>query len=345
MSIHTSVSSILVVRIGAIGDVVMALSVLPALRREYPSAKVTWLCGKTVAGLLGQVEDIDEVIVLDDAQLLAGNYLEKLLELGRTWLKLFGSTYDLLLLGHGNSLYTLLVLTVRSKTRRSFSYKGRIWPVKGRYHADEFTRLATNVDGPMAVRGTFPKIKKDLSDAVKQYLPRDLSNFVALAPGGARNTMRDDALRRWPLSNYVKLAAKLIQRGTGIIITGSEGDGWVRRSFESYDCIDIIGKTSLADLVAIYAMCPLVITHDSGPMHLAELAGTNVIALFGPTLPSEKVRPNSNTSVFWSGSSLPCCPCYDGKNYSLCSDNVCMQMIGVDQVLARAIEFLDAPPA
>lgn len=100
---------------------------------------------------------------------------------------------------------------------------------------------------------------------------------------------------------------------------------------------DLVGHTDLVDLMTVYRSSALIITHDSGPLHMAQLVGTPMIALFGPTLPNEKINPSKTTIVMWSGGGrLPCCPCYDGKGYANCSNNVCMQMITVNQVMEAA---------
>src|SRR5262249_38599606 len=140
--------------------------------------------------------------------------------------------------------------------------------------------------------------------------------LIILAPGGARNSLVESPLRRWPLDSYRLLASELIMRGFGVVITGGPTDDWVSVAFKSLPILDLIGKTSLTDLLSIFAVSDAIITHDSGPLHVASLCGTPTIALFGPTIPMEKVSSNSNLHVLWGGQDLPCRPCYDGKLYA-----------------------------
>jgi heptosyltransferase-2 len=156
---------------------------------------------------------------------------------------------------------------------------------------------------------------------------------VALAPGGAKNILRDDALRRWPIGHYVRLAELLLKEGKEVLLTGGPSDDWVRESFKDLKARDLVGRTDLTDLVALYGQCQVVVTHDSGPMHLAALAGTPVVGLFGPTRPDEKVPPDGPIHVLWGGEHLTCRPCYDGKNYADCLNNECMKSIGPERVL------------
>ncbi len=154
---------------------------------------------------------------------------------------------------------------------------------------------------------------------------------IALAPGGAKNVMRDDALRRWPIEHYAKLAILLREKGYEVVITGAETDGWCSEYFLGFE--NLIGKTGLLELIDFYKQCSLLITHDSGPMHLAKLSDCEVIALFGPTNPFERTGSPEKIHVIWGGKDLPCRPCYDGKNYPPCKSNICLKQITPEEVL------------
>ncbi|MGH7838029.1 MAG: glycosyltransferase family 9 protein, partial [Candidatus Binataceae bacterium] len=103
--------------------------------------------------------------------------------------------------------------------------------------------------------------------------------------------------------------------------------------------LDLVGQTSLLDLLAIYGVSDGVITHDSGPLHLAILARAPTVALFGPTLPNHFVPKGMPVTVLWGGDDLACRPCFDGKAYAPCRDNRCIKQISVAQVVA-ALEKL-----
>ncbi len=119
------------------------------------------------------------------------------------------------------------------------------------------------------------------------------------------------------------------------MLVGDAGDAWVRSAFAPGEVIDLVGRTDLPQLVAVFRRCAAVVAHDSGPMHLARLAGAPVVALLGPTPPSMFFRPDQHVLVLWPGAVLPCAPCYDGLDFAPCADNRCMQMIDVDAVMAR----------
>lgn len=329
---------VLIVKIGAVGDVVMALSMLEAIDQLSPDAKVTWVCGKTVAPLVEAVGRVNEVIVVDDQKLLRGGKVGALAVLVPLWTKLLGRKYDLVLTGHSDPRYRLLSLTAQGSICRSFGVE-RAGPIVGRYHASEYARLVTGLDGPKAKPGVPPQLRIPIPPALERVLQAG-KTVVAISPGGAKNLLRDDALRRWPLENYVQLAGQLSQKGFQVLLTGSSSDDWVKPSFKALPVTDLIGQTSLTDLVALYSRCQLVVTHDSGPLHLAITAGTKVVGLFGPTIPMEKVPRDPKVLALWGGEKLACRPCYDGKNYAACDNNLCMKDITVEGAYRSALKQL-----
>lgn len=332
--------NILIIKVAAIGDVIMALPILSVIKKKYPGAKVTWICGRSAVSILRQFE-IDEIIEVDDGKLLAGNLFSKITEMLKLWGTIFGRNFGLVITGHVDPRYRLMSLPIFAKERRSFGkINGRFWPVPGRHHTDEYIRLVTNTDGCPSLSSALPILKISLPENIKKEINTGInSKFVALAPGGAKNIMRDEAIRRWPIENYVELARELIIRGIKVILTGANTDKWVQDYFLGLDIIDLIGKTSLKNLIALYGNCDVIVTHDSGPLHLAGLSGSNVIALFGPTIPSEKI-PRAATTVIWGGGNLACRPCYDGKTYANCCDNKCLKEITVEKVYDAVISKL-----
>jgi heptosyltransferase-2 len=153
-------------------------------------------------------------------------------------------------------------------------------------------------------------------------------------PGGARNLMRDNPLRRWPLRHYGALARLAADAGWRVWLGGSAGDVWVRGEFEGLPHVDLLGRTDLPQTLALCARADAVVTHDSGPSHLAQASGSRVLTLFGPTLPSNFMDPAAPARALWGGVGLACRPCYDGLDFAACPDNVCLSSLTPGDVLA-----------
>lgn len=332
-------TKILIVKIAAIGDVVMALPLLSQIRSTDPMCYITWICGKQVEPLLKATGLVDRILSVDEKRLLKGNIFQKCSQLIQIWIRLAMQVFDLCLIAHPDPRYRFLTTFVRCKEKRSLSRtKGRMNPVPGRYHAAEYLRLLTNVEASPVV---FPKIscsvKPEISGLLDSLKDRPI---VVIAPGGAKNILADDALRRWPIESYASLMKELSRFPIYVVVTGSESDLWVVNHFSDIQFINLIGKLELFDLIGVLKSSQLLITHDSGPLHLSKLADCPTIGLFGPTNPYEKTSSQEKIKVLWGGEKLPCRPCYDGKTYAPCMRNDCLINIRPERVCEEALSLL-----
>lgn len=323
----------LIIKIAAIGDVIMAMPMIREIRKREPDAYITWVCGKSVAGLLRPLP-VDELIVIDEKKLLRGGKLEKLQEVFLLWKKLKGRAYDVVAIGHADKRYRLLTKPVRAGRIAAFAHQiGEMCPIPGRHHTDEYIRL---IYPDMEKTKTIPPIHLDFPLRAKfEDVLHERNRKIVLLPGGAKNLLADDFCRRWPIEHYVELAKLLIKDGWQVILCGADSDRWVEKYFQGVSVVSWIGQTSLQDMIAVFNHVDMVVTHDSGPMHLAGAASCRVIALFGPTNPHEKIPRRAGVQYLWHAAALTCCPCYDGKTYQRCSDNICLKSISPECVYRR----------
>jgi len=340
---------VLIVKLAAIGDVVMALPMVTALRAQAPEVHITWLCGRKAAPLVRLVKGIDEVIAVNEAAMLAGSMPAQVVSVIDAWLHIGMRRFDAVYIAHWDVRYRVLTWTVRAPVRRSLrgtpTTRGI---VHGRAHPDEYLRLVTGLDDYRALRFSPPELSLALPDKLKRRVDAfnpDGRPMVAITPGGARNVARENPLRRWPLERYAELTDTLVDRGYRVVLTGDRTDGWVRTAFGNRSALDLIGATDLPSLAALLRQCAIVVGHDSGPLHLARLVGTPTVALLGPTPPSMFFGEIRRTIYLWPGGELPCAPCYDGQEFAACDNNVCMQMIDCATVARNVMAAVEAPRA
>jgi heptosyltransferase-2 len=332
----------LIVKLSAVGDVAMASTLPGAIRQRDPEARVTWLCGRRVADLVRLFDGVDEIITVDESRLLGGGLAARLDEAARLWRRLLLRQFDVTLLGHADLRYRLLLAPLRTGRLRSLdldSGPGQL-PVPSRYFGDEYVRLLDEPPkrGPIDGHAALADPRRHLASPAR---PREIG--VVLAPGGARNVLRESALKRWPVERYGALAARLLATGHTVTLVGDEHDFWVRPFFTGLAVRDEIGAHDLAGTLALLNAASLVIVHDTGVLHLARLVRAPVLALFGPTNPAQFVEPSPDCAVLWGGARLACRPCYDGREFAACADNLCMQDITVDAVVQRADLMLGSP--
>jgi ADP-heptose:LPS heptosyltransferase len=152
-------------------------------------------------------------------------------------------------------------------------------------------------------------------------------------------------LRRWPLTSYLALARRLMERpGLGIVVTGmpeEAADADFICSSLAHDRVkSLVGFTTMRELLALYNIANLLVSNDSGPPQFAALAGIPAIVLFGPETPELYGSLNPGAVHIYKG--LQCSPCITAYNnrQSPCRNNVCMQAITVDEVYIKAAEML-----
>ena len=117
----------------------------------------------------------------------------------------------------------------------------------------------------------------------------------------------------------------------------------IARISSSERLIDLTGLTHLEELPALYTLCVMMLTNDSGPAHVAALTGLKTWILSGPETPALYGALNPNAEFFYKG--LACSPCVSAANHrrSPCTDNQCMKQITVEEVFRRMRDYLDRP--
>jgi len=333
---------ILILKLGAIGDIVMASSLITAIDSKYPGAEITWICGKSVKEILSGYNRINTLISIDEMLFYKGNFLNKLKIIINVWENLFCKRFDIVLNCYRDKRYKLLLFPSMAKKYLDFSGKtSHNTFIPGRYHSDEYSRMVIAQNDWQIIPSSLPKYSILENSNIASQIKNTEKPIIILAPGGAANILRQDSLRRWEIEKYVELAKELIYYNYSVVLTGSENDRWVSEKFINLEVTDLVGKTSLVDLLYLFNKSRVIVTHDTGILHLAKLSSIRIIAMFGPVNPKERVGVKENVDVIWGGINLPCSPCYDGNNFAECNNNICMKNISANEVLDKIRSVFD----
>jgi heptosyltransferase-2 len=331
---------VLVVHVAGIGDAAVASTVVERLRAERPGAEITWLCGTAAAPVVELFDGISRVVTVDQERLYHGNPVARASEIMGVWGRL-GRAYDRVIILHPDPRYRILVahLVGVPKAHLSRARHGEMNPVPARFLGDEYARLAGPAPrehiGPIERCYAMADVRPRLGPGRPRARPR-----VSIVAGGARNALRDDPLRRWPVEGYAEVASGLVGDGFEVVLLGSRSDDWVRPAFAGIDVVDRIGALSLRETLEALRDSDLVVTHDTGPMHLARLVRAPLLALFGPTIPAQVLSIDHTVTVLWGGAHLACRPCFDGRNFARCASNLCLKSVTSADVLAAARRVL-----
>lgn len=341
----------MLVKLGAMGDVVQAATAVSAYKHQKHGAEVHWVVGKGLANFVRGLGVADRVIEVEERELFTGSFWKRCSYLLRVIARLaIGSpAFDRVVTAYHDPRYRLLTLFVRARRKVSFSVKAaRLMPSVSRNRVYEYWRLLSASDrraefsisqemkhlGDRFLAHPLP----DHSEALVDSLP---GRYVVLVPGGARNLLRSDGLRRWPLANYRILAERLIALGHAVVLVGDKQDGYVRDGVAGLNYVDLIGATTLPELLHVLDRASAVVSHDTGPLHLACMTRTPLVALFGPTsanacVPADRPR----TRVLRVGNTLPCSPCYDGNSYAECDMPKCLSLLDAAMVTGVVTDLL-----
>ncbi len=153
-------------------------------------------------------------------------------------------------------------------------------------------------------------------------------------------------IRKWETDNFEALANRVITEYPDcmIVFTGVDKERHriekITKKLSTDNYINLAGKTSLQELMALYQLATLVVTNDSGPAHFASMFDVNIIVLFGPETPELFAPIGENIHVIYK--QLACSPCVNVFNhrFSPCTNNICMQNIAVKDVFNKVKEIL-----
>ena len=161
-----------------------------------------------------------------------------------------------------------------------------------------------------------------------QYGIGEGEDFIVLNAGG------NWPLKRWPAKSFVQLAKTIYEKyGLKTVLPGGKVDIDASENIAKQAggcCVVLAGKTTLGQSLALYKRSRLVISSDTGPLHLAHSVGADVMGVFGPTRPSVTgPRGSGRSTVLFKDIGCNKAPCY----HLACADNVCMQAISVEDVM------------
>jgi lipopolysaccharide heptosyltransferase II len=349
---------ILVIRTDLMGDLVLSLPAIHAVHRAYPEATIDVLILAANAGVVKHDTAISRIVTYDPniwrrpgAFVRAASYKEFLGVLRG----LRGARYDLCLSLCGD---WASILAFFSKARRRVGYRGEAYPffmtdpVPGRryrirQHEVEYVLGVAKAAGGIVGEGQREPVmaaSAQTQEEVRALLAAcgvQQGDLLIAAHAGATNGMA----KRWPLSSWAALVDRLIEElGAKVILTGAPGDAAMTGAVAAkmdHQPLDFAGKTSVEQLAALLAECDLVISGDSGPLHMAGAVGTPVVAIHGPTDPALSGPAGKDATVLRLG--LFCSPCYDASLWAECRffNPVCMKGIRPEDVFAAARERLE----
>ena len=348
------VRRVLLMRLERIGDLLMVRDAIHDAHTAWPNATIDLAVGSWNAPIAALLPDVTTVLSMDVPWLArgaAGDGWSTLITKARGW---HAARYDLVINFEPDIRSNLLVWLSRAPTRLGYSSGGGrafltdATAYDGRSHVSANARAlvahAASLRGGRSVQPLTASrlvIPDDARRRARELLGLAQRPLIGVHASGGRES------KQWHLDRFAATARRLCElRGATVVLTGSPADRGmvdrVRAGLDGVPFIDIVGGVDLITLSAVLAELDVLVTGDTGPMHLAAAVGTPVVALFGPSNPA-RYGPNAAIERILRVD-LPCSPCGQVRlPPERCRGHVpdCLDQIGVDRVVAATREVLD----
>ena len=302
----TSYEKILIIKPSSLGDIVLALPALSALRRNFPDARISWLVRPEFAPLLENHPHLTEVISFDRKCLGKAWYHPKafaalVVLIWRLRRSKFDAVFDF------QGLFRTACLAWLSGCKRRFGmanarelahlfYTHKTVQDEACIHlVDYYLKIikaagATDTD----VRFELPVNPADVNSANRLLASHDIkaSNYVVFVPGSAHSD------KCWPVERFAALADRISAKfNLSIIAVGTESDKRIVDEIKNLTDVPIenfAGQTSLGELIALLKEARLVVSNDTGPGHIAAALGTPLVMMFSWSNPA-RIAPYGRT--------------------------------------------------
>ncbi len=279
-----------ILRLSAIGDICHLLPVVRTLQHYWPQTKLTWIIGKQEHSLVGDIPDIEFIIFDKSKGLTAYKNLYR---------QLHGRHFDVLLHMQMSLRASIASLLVPARIKLGFDRKRandlqwlftnkKIPHVDKQHVVDSFFGFIETLGIQERILEWDIPISESTHQQVQQWLPD--SPYIIISPCSSMT------YRNWSIEGYAAISNHITEKHNKIVVlTG--GPSEIEKEYGEKICtrcqhppINLIGKTTLKELLAVIDSAELIIAPDSGPAHMATAVNTPVIGLYACTNP-DRARP------------------------------------------------------
>ena len=338
---------ILILKPSSLGDVIQALPVLRLVKCHLPASEIFWWIDSNLAPLIENDPDLAGIVRFERKRWASPRHWPEMLRSLR-WMRAqnFDWVIDLqCLLRSGtfawlaNGKFLIGLDEVREGARGFYDLAVR----RASFHThavDWYLAVLPPLGVPVHNNFQWLPERSKIAAAVKSKWQSTGTRWITIQPGARW------ANKRWPVQNFAELVHLLAGKfpAARFAILGNDDDkplGEAISRAEPAHCLNLCGRTSLPEMVEWLRLSELMITNDTGPMHVAAALGTPLVALFGPTEPRRTGPYGQLENVLRIN--LPCSPCM--KSYCAYEKpNECLKAIPPAMVFERVQRMLPSSP-
>jgi ADP-heptose:LPS heptosyltransferase len=332
---------ILILHLSRLGDMIQSLPAVKLLKEAHPRGSITFFGIDDFLPLLQCVPEIDRIVALPASEMGALREEGRAAATADRFLQEFPplrEEYDLLLNWTHNAVSAHLSSKIRAsrKSGRVFLQEGEI-VIRGDYGKYLFAVSRHRKDNLLNLVDLYVGMAGLAPQPVKGYLPSDAPpRRRAAGPSIGFQLGASNARRTWPIESFLSLGARLHgDLRASVVLFGSAADRKLADAFVAaavYPVVDLVGRVPLRELPARLKALDLLVTNDTGPMHIAAAVETRVVGIFNATAHFRITGPYGEGHICLQNN-LPCCPCLPSH---ACAAPVCRDRISVHTALAAA---------
>ncbi|MBI4140864.1 glycosyltransferase family 9 protein [Candidatus Woesearchaeota archaeon] len=328
-------TSILIIKLWAVGESVLTLPMIEAVKKKYPNTKITILARNRNKAVYEGQPFIDDIIVLE---------LNNIFSITKRF-----KQFDLAIDCEPYLNISAIIGTFLAKKTIGFSHGSRaaLYTAKIHYNDQQhvvktYCDLATIINVHAQPTKLVPLMysktdEETINNMIKIQGIKTQHTLIGICPTTAE-TSKD---RKWPIENYVRVIDQLTTKNNNVILIGTKNDEeeleQLRNMCHQKNAVhNFAGKTTLKQLFALIKKCTLFISNDTGPMHIAAAQGVKTIGIFGPNLPI-RFGPygKGNISLYEKQYCSPCINVHKGE-FPACFNQIkgkCLKEIPPQKVM------------
>ncbi len=355
---HEKINSLLIVKLHALGDLVIISPALKRIRAAFPDAKIDLLTTNYTVPAAVNNPNLDKLIVVPNDLFFSpssGTILPTL----KLIRQLRSKHHNAAIIFHRHRAISSFVQVAGISKRFSFGGGETAFTIpldELRHSVSTACDLADHAIYGLTGRKNPPANIEDLrlewfptaeesafaSDFLKEK-GLNCGAFVIFYAGGGESPGHDGHHRRWKIENFVELA-RLIQRRhkLSVILMGGASDVELSEDIASRSGDSVsnwAGRFNIRQSAAITSFARLVVSNDSGPLHFSAAVSVPCVGLFGPTGSYRKMPPGERNIAVTAG--LPCSPCYFGRFEGCLFDTTkCMESLTVESVFQAVNQII-----
>jgi lipopolysaccharide heptosyltransferase II len=353
----------LIINIFGIGDVLFSTPMVRALKDSEPGARIDFMCNERGRYVLENNKNIESLIIFEKDDFrneFRRSKIGFIKKLSAFMTRIKRGRYDLLIDLSLSYQFSLAFKFLGIKRRIGFNYRNRGKFLTDRLdmhgfndkHVVEYYLDILKLIGIDSVTDKAPDlpVSQGLELWAEGFIRKNRleeKTLIGIAPGGGKSWGKYAVYRRWDPKCFSYIAKKLSEKNKDafFLIFGSQAERGISQVIAEKvgeKSINLCGKLSLPESIALIRICRLLLCNDGGILHIAVSQGVNTVSIFGPV--DDKVYgpyPISGKHRVAKAEDVRCRPCYKNFKHKMCATHDCLKKIDADDVLALAEESLD----